>query len=165
MRLDVLTMPNDGTDRMHRPVTLRLDQIGRIAASLRAQAWNDVEPTVFPLDLDKLDEVVQSYGGVSLHGWEFIDLPESSWAQWRELLSVDTTLSGTDDKHVLELSLQEGTNPRELDLRVWFGNLSVTDESGRPITLDTFMADSRRWWDAHDHSDPRAVAAEVAPPL
>ncbi|WP_068279805.1 hypothetical protein [Aldersonia kunmingensis] len=165
MRLDVLTLPDDGSNRSHRPVTLQLDQVGRIAASLRAQSWNDTEATVYPLDLNKLDEVVQSFGGAALHGWEFIDLPESSWTQWRELLSIDTTLSGTDDKHLLELSLQEGTDPRELDLRVWFGDLSVTDDTGRNISLHTFMADSKRWWDAHDHHDPRAVADEVAPPL
>jgi hypothetical protein len=108
---------------------------------------------------------VRSYGGAALHGWEFIDLPESSWTQWRELLSIDTTLSGIDDKHLLELSLQEGTDPRELDLRVWFGDLSVADENNQSLPLDTFIADSKRWWDAHDHHDPRAVADEVAPPL
>jgi hypothetical protein len=165
MRLEVLTLPPDGFETTNREVTMVLSDVGRIAASLRAQNWNDREPIVAPLELANLNEVVQSYGGAALHGWEFVDLPESSWVQWRELLSVDTTLTGTDEKHLLELSLQEGVDPRELDLRVWFGDLQVTRSDGAPIPLEEFIAGSLRWWDAHDRHDPRALAAEVAPPL
>lgn len=165
IRLAVLTMPESGTPPDDRTVTLVLDDVGRIAASLRAQQWHDVEPTVYPLELGGLDSVVQSFAGAALHGWEFVDLPESSWAQWRHLLSLDTALPGVTDQHLLELSLQEGLEPRELDVRVWFGDLHVYTPDEQQIPLDQFIAGGRRWWDAHDHNDPRTLVDDVAPPL
>ena len=169
VHLEVLTLPPEGPPPAERRVTIVLDDVGRIAASLRAQKWDDLEPTVFPLDLDTLAPTVASYGGGELHGWEFFDLPDSSWTQWRELLSLDTTLGGGgrggDRPHLLELSQQEGIDPRELDIRIWFGALTVLDGSGAEIPIDEFIAGGQRWWDAHNQCDPRATADGVAPPL
>ncbi|HEY5856740.1 MAG TPA: hypothetical protein VIW24_22530 [Aldersonia sp.] len=165
VHLEVLTLPPEGPAPSDGRVTAVFSNVGRLAASLRAQKWDDLEATVFPLDLDTLPQTVASYGGTELHGWEFFDLPDSSWTQWRELLSLDTHLGDGDRPHLFEMSLQEGIDPRELDVRIWFDDLTVLDGAGAEIAIDDFIAGGQRWWDAHDQCDPRTRIDGIAPPL
>lgn len=148
-----------------RRVRLVFQGVTRIAASLRIQRWDDLEPRILPLDLPGLPAAVASFGGSRLHGWEFVDLDDSSWALWRELLSFDTTIDTGIARHVLEFSQEEGIDPRELDIRVWFDSVTAQSTSGKPIPLPELVSGSARWWDAHDKGDPRAVHPGIAPPL
>ncbi|MBB5913711.1 hypothetical protein BJY24_002578 [Nocardia transvalensis] len=165
LELEVLTLPVSGPPPADRRVFLTLTGVGRVAASLRRQEWDDLEPQVFPLTLDTLSEAIAGFGGSALHGWDFIDVDESGWSLWRELLSFDTTLGPAPAEHVLEFSQQEGIDPRELDVRVWFAGLEVETADGRPITPAEFVAGGQRWWKAHDACDPRTMLPDVAPPM
>ncbi|WP_234390654.1 hypothetical protein [Nocardia suismassiliense] len=163
--LEVLTLPENGTPTEDYRVQVTFTGVSRVAASLRMQNWDDLEPRVLPLELTGLDEAIRSFGGGRLHGWEFIDLDDSGWALWSELLSFDTTLDEHVSAHVLEFSQEEGIDPRELDVRVWFDNMLINDTAGREIPLAEFIAGAARWWEAHDAGDPRATRPGVAPPL
>ncbi|CAM3935947.1 hypothetical protein NONI108955_00030 [Nocardia ninae] len=163
--LEVLTLPENGTPTEDYRVQVTFTGVSRVAASLRMQNWDDLEPRVLPLELTGLDEAIRSFGGGRLHGWEFIDLDDSGWALWSELLSFDTTLDEHVSAHVLEFSQEEGIDPRELDVRVWFDNMLINDTAGREIPLAEFIAGAQRWWAAHDAGDPRATRPGVAPPL
>lgn len=166
IQLEVLTLAVDGeTPPPRRKVALVLDGVGRLAASMRTLKWNQTQPTVQPLTIDGLSDAVRSFGGGRLHGWEFIDLPESSWATWSGLLSLDCVLSEGPTPHVLDMFQEEGIRPDELDLRIWFDDLRIVDEAGHEIPLTDFIDGGKRWWYAHDHNDPRAVASDIAPPL
>lgn len=165
LHLEVLSIPPGGSEPADRRVTLVFGRVGRLAASLRAQKWDDLEATVFPLDLETLPQIVASYGGPELHGWEFFDLPDSCWTQWRELLSLDTRLGDGDRAHLFEMSLQEGIDPRELDIRIWFDELTLLDDAGAEIPIDDFIGCGQRWWEAHDRCDPCTRIDWVAPPL
>ncbi len=90
--LEVLSLPENGTPTEDSRVQLTFTGVGRVAASLRQQNWDDVDPKVLPLELGGLDEAIRSFGGGRLHGWEFIDLDDSGWALWSELLSFDTKI-------------------------------------------------------------------------
>ncbi|WP_028475984.1 hypothetical protein [Nocardia sp. CNY236] len=163
--LDVLNLPENGNPSDDCPVHVTFIGVSRIAASLRAQHWDDVEPRVLPLRLESLGEAVGSFGGARLHGWEFIDLDDSGWTLWSELLSFDIDLDDRASAHVLEFSQQEGIDPRELDVRVWFDDIAVHDVRGQQISLADFAAGGARWWRAHDTGDPRATRPGIAPPL
>ncbi|WP_067717990.1 hypothetical protein [Nocardia yamanashiensis] len=165
LELDVLTLPVDGPPPADCDVYLTLTGVSRVAASLRRQRWDDLEPVVLPLELDGLHDAVNSFGGGALHGWEFIDLDENAWNQWRKLLSFDTTIGDDPASHMLEFSQEEGIDPRELDVRVWFDGLFVTDKQGNDIPLDEFIAGGVRWWKAHDLGDPRTMRPNIVPPL
>jgi hypothetical protein len=163
--LEVLTLPEPGTAAEDSRVQVRFTRVSRVAASLRTQHWDDLEPRVLPLQLDGLDEAIRSFGGGRLHGWEFIDLDDSSWALWSELLSFDTRIDDHESAHVLEFSQEEGIDPRELDVRVWFDDIVVYDTRGKQIPLADFIEGGARWWRAHDAGDPRAMRPGIAPPL
>ncbi|CAM2915639.1 hypothetical protein [Skermania piniformis] len=166
IQLDVLTLPESGPPPPDAAVSLVLSGVARIAASFRLIRWDAHEPLVHPLTPAGLDEAVRSFEGGALHGWEFIDLPESSWAIWREMLSFDVTLGDRTGQHVLEMSQEEGMiDPRVLDLRVWFDTISVEGITGQPLSLTDFIAGGVRWWAAHDSGDPRTLVDDVAPPL
>ncbi|WP_040864177.1 hypothetical protein [Nocardia exalbida] len=163
--LEVLTLPEHGTAAEDSRVQVRFTRVSRVAASLRTQHWDDLEPRVLPLQLDGLDEAIRSFGGGRLHGWEFIDLDDSSWTLWSELLSFDTRIDDHESVHVLEFSQEEGIDPRELDVRVWFDDIVVYDTRGKQIPLADFIEGGARWWRAHDAGDPRAMRPGIAPPL
>ena len=165
LALEVLTLPTDGPAPIDTKVLLTFTGVTRVAASLRIQRWDDVDARVLPLSLDQLDEAIESFGGGGLHGWEFIDLDDSGWALWSELLSFDTVLDQRIAAHVIEFSQEEGIDPRELDVRVWFDKITVTDLGGKEIPMAEFIEGGRRWWAAHDSGDARASKADVAPPL
>ncbi|MGV9663059.1 hypothetical protein [Nocardia niigatensis] len=165
LELDVLTLPEEGPPPADCDIYLTLTGVSRVAASLRRQRWDDLEPIVLPLTLDGLHDAVQSFGGGALHGWDFLDIADSSWSQWRRLLSFDTVLSDAPAAHMMEFSQEEGVDPRELDVRVWFEGAQVTDKQGDPIPLRDFIAGGVRWWQAHDAGDPRTMRPDVVPPL
>ncbi|WP_246350968.1 hypothetical protein [Nocardia barduliensis] len=163
--LEVLTLPEEGTAAEDYRVQVTFTGVSRVAASLRTQHWDDLEPQVLPLQLEGLDEAIRSFGGGRLHGWEFIDLDDSGWALWSELLSFDTRIDDRSSTHVLEFSQEEGIDPRELDVRVWFDDIVVHDSRGKQIPLADFVEGGARWWRAHDAGDPRATRPGIAPPL
>lgn len=155
------TAPHTHTER----VRLTFHGVTRIAASLRMQRWDDLKPRILPLELTGLDAAVASFGDSRLHGWEFVDTDDSSWTLWSELLSFDTIIDTRIARHVLEFSQEEGVDPRELDIRVWFDSVSAQRPTGEPIPLPELVSGSQRWWAAHDKGDPRASHPGVAPPL
>ncbi|MGW5308310.1 hypothetical protein [Nocardia thailandica] len=166
LTLEVLTLPEEhGPAPTDTTVTLTFTGVTRVAASLRIQRWDDIDAKVLPLTLEQLDEAIRSFGGGGLHGWEFVDLDDSGWTLWSELLSFDTVLDQRIAAHVIEFSQEEGIDPRELDVRVWFDRIIVTDRSGAEIALPEFIAGGRRWWDAHARGEARAMKADIAPPL
>ncbi|WP_245717811.1 hypothetical protein [Nocardia miyunensis] len=165
IELEALTLPTDGPPPTDRRVHLTLTGVSRVAASLRMQRWDDAEPQVFPLTLETLGEAIDGFGGGALHGWDFIDADDSGWALWRELLSFDTIVSAEPGTHLLEFSQQEGIDPRELDVRIWFEDVSITSPEGAEIVLAEFIDGGARWWKAHDACDPRTMLPDVAPPM
>jgi hypothetical protein len=163
--LEVLTLPPDGPAPADYRVKLTFTGLSRVAASLRAQKWDDLAATVLPLELAGLDAAIRSFGGGRLHGWEFIDVDESGWALWSELLSFDAKIDNHISSHVLEFSQEEGIDPRELDVRVWFDNMTIHDPTGREVPLPEFIEAGVRWWTAHDEGDPRTMRPGIVPQL
>ncbi len=163
--LEVLTLPEDGPPPEHHRVVLLLIGVSRVAASMRLHNWHEAEPQVLPLTLDTLHEGVAAFGGGALHGWEFIDGAASGWSLWSDLLSFDTTIGTEPADHVLEFAQQEGIDPRELDVRVWFQDIRILDTEGNEVPTAQFVAGAQRWWKAHDKCDPRTMLPDVAPPM
>jgi hypothetical protein len=160
----VLTLALDGEEPADRVVSLVLGGVTRVAASLRLGRWDDEQARVEPFTLDELSAVVRSFNGLPIYGWEFIDPPEESWSTWSTRLSLDQRWNPSDSSHVLDVFQAGGPGPeRHLDLRIWFGDLSVSARDGAPITLDEFAAGGVRWWDALYAGDPATWGHGIVP--
>jgi hypothetical protein len=110
--LTVLTLPEVGPKPEDRRVVLRLMGVSRVAASLRQGRWDDANAAVETTSLEDLSEVVRSFGGQPVYGWEFFDPSPQSWQGWHDRLGLDQRFDGAADGHVLELPrVGGGTSP------------------------------------------------------
>lgn len=157
-----MTLPEDGPAKEDTRIQLLLSPVGRIAASLRHGAWDDDSAPVENFPLDRLREVVDSFNGVPIYGAEFFDVPENEgFARWSDRLSLDFR-SGTDGlTHTLTV-FQNG-NERHLDVQIWFDDLVIRGPSGNEITVDTFIEDGVRWWDAFWQGGSRTRDSGIYP--
>jgi hypothetical protein len=164
VHLEVLTLPAEGPALEDAGATLILTGVSRIAASLRHGWCNDAEADIEQVTLTSLDTVVRSFGGCPIYGWEFIDPPDESWADWRDRLSLDAALSSEPVSHVLDLFQEGGSGtPRHLDLRIWFRDLHVMRRTGEQIPLPEFIDGGVRWWDGLHADDPRTGGKGIVP--
>lgn len=135
--------------------------VERIAISLRAGRWDDLDAPVEEVVVEDLDTVVQSFGGLPIYGWEFIDPSDDDWSRWSGRLSADELWGRDEGAHVVSL-FQEG-HDRHLDVRVWFDDLKILDRVGIVIDSEEFAAGGVRWWDAMYLGDPATHGHGIYP--
>ena len=159
----VLRLPSDdGPPPDDDRVQFILGPVGRLAASLRDGRSDDLDAPVEQFALDQLLEVVLSFKGRSVYGWEFLDRPErDNFAAWSDRLSLDWRSEPGGLSHTLDL-FQEGYD-RHLDLRIWFDELRVFTPDCEEIALSDFAAGGVRWWDGLYANDPRTAGHGIAP--
>ncbi len=146
----VLTLPESGPPPEDRRVQVLFHSVERVVASLR-EGVPDAE-TVVPFELGDLLEVVRSFGGLPIYGWDFIDVADATDG-WRKALSLDWSTGAAQPRHSITV-FQEGTS-RLLDVSLWFDWLEIRTPDGSVIPMDAFIAGGRRWWDAFHRGDPR----------
>jgi hypothetical protein len=159
----VLTLPaDDGPPPQDDRVQLVLGPVGRLAASLRNGSSDDAGAPVEEFAIDQLLEVVMSFKGLAVYGWEFLDRPErDNFNEWSDRLSLDWRSAPGGLSHTLDL-FQAG-HDRHLDLRIWFDEMRVFTPEYEEITLDEFAAGGVRWWDGLYANDPRTAGHGIAP--
>jgi hypothetical protein len=163
LTLAVLTLPpDDGPPPEDERVQLVLGPVGRLAGSLRNGRWDDAGAAVEEFALDQLLEVVMSFKGLAVYGWEFVDRPErDNFASWSNRLSLDWRSEPDGVSHTLDLF--QDANDRHLDLRIWFDEARVFTPEHEEIALDDFAAGGVRWWDGLYANDPRTAGHGIAP--
>lgn len=144
--LQVLTFPEDGPPPSDSRVLLALHPVGRVAASLRHGLWNDAAATVEPFPIESLFDVVRSFQGCDIYGWEFFDTADDDFNTWAGRLSLDWQ-SGSDGlAHTLNL-FQEGADKgqrRHLDLRLWFDDMTIYTPTKAVAPVEEFITGGRR---------------------
>jgi hypothetical protein len=162
--MEVLTLPEVGPEPSDRRIALRCFPVGRIAASLRLGHWDDAHALVEAFDLTELSDVVRSFGGQPIYGWEFVDPAGDSWKRWSQHLSLDVELGDGHRDHVIEVFQASGAGPeRHLDLRIWCDEFTVTRPNAEVIPLEEFAAGGVRWWDALYAGDERTKGHGIVP--
>jgi hypothetical protein len=165
IRLRVLTLPRGNGGTGSAEVLLQLRNVRRIVASLRPGRGND-DVAAECFSLDALPDVVASFGGKPVHGWEFFDVADGYWTRRPERLSVDESWLPEPAPHSLRLFQETfGTAPpRHLDVRFTFDELQVLDGIGNALDLEEFAAGGRRWWKAMRAGDERTTASGIVVP-
>ncbi len=159
--LELLTLPEVGPPPEDTRVQLRMEPVGRLAASLRLGLWNDPTAQVVPFEIGDLLETVRSLGCLPVYGWEFFDQHERDFTTWSDRLSLDWK-SGRDGMAHSFLLFQEGNN-RHLDICVWFDSFEIVNPSGDLLKVEDVIAGGERWWKAFHASDPRTEGRGLVP--
>lgn len=157
----VLTLPERGPAPHDRRVHFTFCPVGRIVASLRKGRWDDPDAEVVPFAISELLATVQSFGELSIYGWEYIDVHAKQLAKWGDRLSLDWA-SG-DDGLSHSITVFQDPGDRILDLCVWFDSMELSDSRGESIPLDAFIAGGKRWWQAFYAGDERTKGYGMAP--
>ena len=150
---NVLSLPMDGPMPDDRRVSIVFSPVGRVAASLRNGHWSDANAQPVPFEISSLLETVTSFNGLSIYGWEFVDVEVENQSNWMSRLSLDW-VSGDDGK-LHSVTLFQDEHDRILDLRVWFDRIEVFDPRQKPIALEDFIEGGKRWWEAFYAGDER----------
>lgn len=157
----VVTLPEDGPEPEDCRVQLIFHPVGRIAASLRNGRWDDPNAEVVSFGVEELLSVVQSFGGLPIYGWEYIDVHESQLEQWGDRISLDWRSGSDGVAH--SIGLFQDCRDRFLDLCLWFDDLEIRDPTGNAITVESFIAGGKRWWDALYDGDKRTAGHGIVP--
>jgi hypothetical protein len=152
VKLEVLTLPEQGPMPDDRGRQLILNGVGRVAASHRDGRADDPHAPVLPLERDGLTAAIATFLDHAIYGWEFINRGDDPFVEWSNRLSMDSQLPGRGTQ-TLDLFQEDGR--RVLDLRIWFEELTVATASGAWVEFDEFTAGGVRWWDALYARDPR----------
>lgn len=157
----VLTLPESGPEPEDCRAQILFHPVGRIAASLRNGRWDDPDAEVVPFGVEELLSTVQSFGGLPIYGWEYIDLHEKRLEQWGDRLSLDWRSGNDGVSH--SIALFQDSGDRILDLCIWFDELQIRDPAGNGIPVESFIAGGERWWDAFYAGDERTQGHGMAP--
>ena len=149
-----LTLPEDGPEPHDTRRLFVLENIGRIAASLRHGKWDDKTAPVESFGISDLLKVVQSFESQPVYGWEFFNTHLKELKQWGDRLSLDFSPQGGSQKNSICM-FQEYGDERHLDLCVWFDSFTIFDSDGNQIKVEKFIEDGARWWEAMHSGDPR----------
>lgn len=160
--LSVLTLPDERSPEPADPRRqLILTNVGRVVAALRESRWDDLSAESVLFGIDDLREMVQSFGGLPLYGWQFVNNDDSTLAYWMPRSSLVLEPAGGSMANRISLFQEDGR--RHLDLWIWFDDLLVRDPDGSPIALPVFIADGKQWWDALYAGDPRTQGHGIIP--
>src|SRR5258708_3697785 len=156
----VLTLPEQGLPPADSRVQIIFAPVGRVAASLRLGRWDDREARVSPFQIDELLSVVQSFGGLPIYGWEFLDTDDKDFPRWSDRLSLDLR---TDVEATHSITVFQAGADRHLDVCLWFNRLEIKDPRGEGISMEAFIAGGRRWWDGLYKGDERTSDSGIIP--
>ncbi|ADE53350.1 hypothetical protein [Coraliomargarita akajimensis] len=159
----VLTLPEVGPEPEDRRVVLSFENVGRIAMSYRKGFWNDYEAEVIRIKENEILEVIQSFGGQPIYGWEFINTEENELAKWEEKLSLEILNPTGSTTNRISLFQEGATESKHLDIWIWFESFRILNPQTEEISVSDFTEGGKRWWDALHAGDPRTDNHGIIP--
>ena len=121
--------------------------VGRFVASLRNGHWDDKNAEVEKFEPENILDIIQSFKGLSIYGWDFINCGDKDFDTWKDRLSFDYSAGDNIGlTNTIDL-FQEGGN-RHIDLRIWFDDFEILTPKYEPVDLEEFLENGKRGWDA-----------------
>jgi hypothetical protein len=121
--------------------------VGRFVASCRKGHWDDKSAEVEKFEPENILEIVQSFQGLSIYGWDFINCGDKDFDTWKDRLSFDYLTVNEDGlTNTIDL-FQEGGN-RHIDIRIWFDDFEILTPKYESVELEEFLENGKRGWDA-----------------
>ena len=111
----LVAMDKDGNVPEDNRLLFIFKPVGRFVASLRNGHWDDKNAEVEKFEPENILEIIQSFKGLSIYGWDFINCGDKDFGTWKDRLSFDySTGDNIGLTNTIDL-FQEGGN-RHIDL-------------------------------------------------
>lgn len=143
----LIAMDKDGNVPEDNRLLFIFKPVGRFAASLQNGHWDNKNAEVEKFEPENILEIIQSFKGRSIYGWDFINCGDKDFDTWKDRLSFDyTTGDNIGLTNTIDL-FQEGGN-RYIDLRIWFDDFEIFTPTYEPVDLEEFLENGKRGWAA-----------------
>lgn len=143
----LIAMDKDGNVPEDNRLLFIFKPVGRFAASLQNGHWDNKNAEVEKFEPENILEIIQSFKGRSIYGWDFINCGDKDFDTWKDRLSFDyTTGDNIGLTNTIDL-FQEGFN-RYIDLRIWFDDFEIFTPTYEPVDLEEFLENGKRGWAA-----------------
>lgn len=121
--------------------------VGRFVASLRNGHWDDKSAEIEKFEPKNILEIIQSFRGLSIYGWDFINCGDKDFDTWKDRLSFDYT-TGDNIGLTNTIDLFQEDDNKHIDLRIWFDDFEILTPKYEPVDLEEFLENGKRGWDA-----------------
>jgi hypothetical protein len=121
--------------------------IGRFVASYRNGHWDDKNAVVEKFEPERILEIIQSFQGLAIYGWDFVNCGDKDFDIWKDRLSFDySTGDNIGLTNTIDL-FQEGGN-KHIEIRIWFDDFEILTPKYEQVELEEFLENGKRGWDA-----------------
>lgn len=143
----LVAMDKDGNVPKDNRLLFIFNPIGRFVASYRNGHWDDKTAEIEKFEPERILEIVQSFLGLSIYGWDFVNCGDKNFDTWKDHLSFDySTGSNIGFTNTIDL-FQEGVN-KHINIRIWFDDFEILTSKYKPVELEEFLENGKRGWDA-----------------
>lgn len=146
--LDCISMDSDGNFPDDNRIKIVFEDYGRIALCYRKGEWEDETAEVVSINPEELKKHLRSLKLDSMYGWEFINLDNDSFDQWKANLSLDV-INKPDWEALNTIDLFAEQRAKELitiDVRIWFTDFKIFNYKNLEITKKEFVENAQRGW-------------------
>ncbi len=158
----VITVDNHGEVPVDNRLLFVFKPVGRFVASYRNGLWNDKDATVNTIQPTDILEVVQSFHGQAIYGWDFVNCGDKDFDSWKDKLSFDYSFGdNTGLTNTIDLFQEDGV--KHLNFRIWFDDFEIFTPKYDTVELQTFLDNGKRGWDAIYSSDEKVGGFGIFP--
>jgi hypothetical protein len=141
----LISMDKNGNTPKDNRLLFIFKPVGKFVASYRKGHWDDQNAKVEKFEPEKILEIVQSFQGLSIYGWDFINCGNEDFDTWKDRLSFDySTKVRKGLTNTIDL-FQEGFE-RHLDIRIWFDDFNILTSEYEHYELEEFLKNGERGW-------------------
>lgn len=153
--LELLSLRESSPAEVKRQVELRLTEVSRVVVSLSENGTNR------QIRLQDISDIVASFRGQPIYGWEFIDSANSTVSGSLKQPMLDYRTGVGVATHVLHLFQDDQS--RRLDILISFDQLQFVAIDGQDISITEIIAAGKRWWDGVFAADPKTRGHGIEP--
>ena len=158
----LISMDKNGNTPIDNRLLFIFNPIGKFVASYRKGYWDDQNAEVIKFEPEKILEIVQSFQGLSIYGWDFINCGDKDFDTWKNRLSFNySTNVGNGMTNTIDL-FQEGFE-KHIDIRIWFDDFKILTSEYKPFKIEDFLDNGERGWNAITSNNTKMKKFGVIP--
>ena len=120
----------------------------RIAISFRLGEWDDNKAEIIKIEPTELKSKFDKLKLDSMYGWEYINLDDKTFNDWKDKISLDVVNKDDWNKmNTIDLFAEQiGKDAVTIDIRIWFKDFQIFDYYGIELTKKEFIENGERGW-------------------